>query len=497
MASPVQTLPLMPPPQQQRPRRSVAGPVVMILLGVVLLLTTMHVLQAQPLLRWFGTYWPALIILWGVIKLVEYQQAQKEGTRPAGIGAGGVVLLVFLIVFGMSATQASRFNWDEIRDHINLGDEDITLFGHDYSYEDQMQQNFPAGGSLHIVNDHGAVNLIASDDNQIHVTAHKRINADSQAEADKFNPATKPLINVSGNEITLSAHTQGAGDRSVTTDMDISIPRKAAVVISSRHGDVSVIGRDGDVQIDSQHGDVNASDINGKLTLNLSSGSTQVSNISSDVSVQGRGDDVSLADVKGSARLNGEFDNVKLSRIGGAVAFKSARTDMEFSRLNGDLDMDSGDLQASDLVGPFHLLTRSKDVRLDGLSGDVRLENENGAVEIHINKLGNIQVSNRNSDVQLYLPDKAAFQLDARARGGEIESDFDNLKIENENDQGTASGTIGAGGPHLVINNEHGGIELRKGSTVAEAPAPPKPLPLPKVPPKTPAAPKALVPTEN
>jgi DUF4097 and DUF4098 domain-containing protein YvlB len=498
MASPVQT----PPPVQQQPyqpqrqRRSIAGPVVMILLGVVLLLTTMHVLQPQPILHWFGTYWPALIILWGVIKLVEYEQAKREGTRPSGIGAGGVLLLIFLIVFGMSATQASRFNWDEIRDRINLGDDDITLFGHNYSYEDQLQQDFPAGASLHVVNERGAVNVSESDDNQIHVAAHKRINADNQAEADKFNPATKPLISVSGNDITLSAHTQGAGDRAVTTDMDIKIPRKAPVVISSRRGDVSVIGRDGEVEITSQHGDVNASDVNGKLNLNLSGGSARASTISSDVSVQGRGDDVSLSDVKGTARLSGEFDNIKLAKIAGAVSFKSARTDMEFSQLNGDLDMDSGDLQASDLIGPFRLLTRSKDVRLDGLSGDVRLENENGAVEIHMSKLGNVQVSNRNSDVQLYLPDKAAFQLDARARGGEIESDFDALKIENGDDQGTASGTVGAGGPRLVINNEHGGIELRKGSTVADAPAPPKTPATPKLP-RTPATPKVPVPTEN
>ena len=129
----------------------------MIVLGIVLLLTTMRVLQPQPLLHWFGTYWPVLIILWGAIKLVEYQQAQKEGTRPAGIGGGGVVLLIFLILFGMSATQASRFNWDEIRDHVSLGDEDFTLFGHNYSYADQLQQDVPPGSSLHIVSDRGAV----------------------------------------------------------------------------------------------------------------------------------------------------------------------------------------------------------------------------------------------------------------------------------------------------------------------------------------------------
>jgi DUF4097 and DUF4098 domain-containing protein YvlB len=463
---------------------------VLILLGVVLLLTTMRVLHPEPLLRWFGTYWPALIIVWGVIKLVEYQQAQREGTRPAGIGGGGVVLLIFLIIFGLSATQASRFNWDEIRDHINLGDDDLALFGHHYSYDDQLQQDFPAGGSLRITNDRGAVNLTVSDDNRMHVAAHKRINADSQQEADKFNPATKPQINASSNVITLNANTQGAGERSVTTDLDVSVPRKVPVVISTRHGDVSVLGRDGDVEIASQHGDVAASDVNAKVSLNLSGGSARVSNISGDVSVQGRADDISLADVKGAAHLNGEFDSIKLGKVTGGVGFKSARTDMEFSRLNGELDMDSGDLRANDLIGPFRLLTRSKDVRLNGVDGDVRLENENGAVEIHMSRLGNMQLSNRNSDVQIYIPDKAGFQLDAHSRGGEIESDFNALKIDNGNDQASASGTVGTGGPHLVISNEHGGIELRKGSAIAEVPMPPKPT-------RTPAAPKVPVPTEN
>jgi hypothetical protein len=104
-----------------------------------------------------------------------------------------------------------------------------------------------------------------------------------------------------------------------------------------------------------------------------------------------------------------------------------------------------------------------------------------------------VQLSNRNSDVQIYIPDKAGFQLDAHSRGGEIESDFSALKVENGNDQATATGTVGEGGPHVVINNEHGGIELRKGSAVAEAPAMPR---VPKIP-AVPQVPKVPVPTEN
>jgi DUF4097 and DUF4098 domain-containing protein YvlB len=477
-----------------RPRRSLTGPVVLIVLGIVFLMGTMGVLHWVMLGHWFAHYWPVLIILWGVIKLLEHQQAQRAGTRPSGIGAGGVFLLIVLIVFGLAATGASRFDWGAIKNEIDIDDEDFSgIFGNSHSYDDQLAQDFPAGATLRITDTRGAVNVNASEDNQIHVAVHKRIKAERQEDADKWNASTKPQITVNDHAVSLNANNEGAGDQWVATDMDVSIPRKAPVVISARHGDVSVTGRDGDVDISSQHGDVTASDVNGKVTVNLTHGSARISQVASDVSVEGRGGDVSVGEVKGTLRLNGEFDSLKLSKIANTVNFKSERTDMEFSKLNGDLDMDSGDMRATDVIGPLRLQTRHKDIRLEGMAGDVRLKDENASVEVRMSKLGSMQVENRRGDIQIYVPDKAGFQLDAKARGGEVESDFSELKINNANDQGTASGTIGGSGPHLVINNEHGTIEIRRGSAVAETPTPPA---APKAP-RAPAAPKAPAVTEN
>jgi len=222
--------------------------------------------------------------------------------------------------------------------------------------------------------------------------------------------------------------------------------------------------------------------------------------VASDVSIQGRSNDVSIEDVKGAVHLDGEFmESVKLAKISQPVIFKSSRTDMDFSRLDGDLDLDSGDLQASDLVGPLRLNTRSKDIRLTGVSGDVRLQDENGSVELRMNKMGSMQVDNRKGDIQIYLPDKAGFQVDARARNGEVQTDFDQLKVDNSNDQAVATGTVGTGGPHVVINNEHGTIEIRKTSSLAEAPEPPAPQKAPKAPkaPRATEPPKAPQVTEN
>jgi len=475
-----------------------AGPIVLIILGIVLLLETMGILHWQGLGHLFARFWPLLLIVWGVIKLIEYQQAQREGARPPGIGVGGVFLLFFIICAGLVATQANRVNWHALGDEINIDDGDFNFFGETYNYNDELSQAFPAGGNLKVVNDHGAVNVSASDDNQIKVVVRKRIGADSQQDADKYNASTKPQITVSDRNVVLNANTEGAGDHRVITDLDVSVPRKAPVVVSSRRGDVNITARNADVEISDQHGDVAIADINGNGSLNLEHSSVRAERISGDLSIEGRANDVTLSDVKGAVRLNGEFmESVKLSKIGKTVSFKSARTDMEFSRLDGELDLDSGDLHADSLIGPVRLVTRSKDIRLDEVSGDVHVEDENGSIELRLNSLGNVKVQNRKGDIEITLPAKAPFSVDARSREGEVNSDFSELKVDNRDHQASAAGSVGGGGPHLQITNEHGNIDIRKGSAAATTPAAP---PSPNSPPKAPKAlPKATAeePTEN
>jgi len=487
MASPTQ----MTPP---RTRRSMAGPMVLIVLGILFLLGNMGVLHWSMLRHWFANYWPLLIILWGVIKLLEYQRAQREGTRPAGIGAGGVFLLIVLIVCGLGFKGTENVNWNGLRDSIDIDDQDLPLFGTSFNFDDTLHQDFPAGSNLHVVDDHGAVTITTGEAPEIQVTVHKRVVAENQQDADKWNAGTKPQLSVSGNAVTLNANTQGAGDHPVSTDLLITLPRKASVVISTRRGDINVTGRDGDVEISSQHGDVSLSDITGKTALTLEHSSARVSQITGNVSVEGRANEISVQDVRGQVRLTGEFmESVKLSRITQTVTFKSSRTDLEFAKLDGDLDLDSSDLRASDVAGPVRLLTRSKDIRLQDVSGDVRVQDENGSLEVRMKKVGSLQLDNRKGDIQLYLPEKAPFQLDGRTRNGDIQSDFAELKVDSSHDTATISGTQGAGGPHIIVNNEHGDIEIRKGSAVAEAPLPP----VPPKPPKSAPAPKSPSVTEN
>jgi len=453
--------PVSPPPRR---RRSLAGPLVLIMLGLIFLLGNLHLLSWYRISVWFAHYWPLLLIFWGVVKLIEHQMAQRDGSRASGIGAGGVLLIIMIVVFGLVASQIERVNWSGLRDQINVDDDDFSnIFGETYNYNDQLQQSFPADASLKVIDNHGAVSVHASDDNNITVVVRKRVGAESQGDADRYNGETKPTITVIGGLVTLDARVEAAGDHPVATDLDISLPAKASVSITSRRGDVNVEDRKNNIDVSAQHSDTTIENVAGNVKINQERGSVKVEQVTGDVQVSGRMNDVSLADITGSAQLDGEFqESVKLARISKTVTFKSSRTDMEFSRIGGTLDLDSDELHAGEITGPVHLTTRSKNIQLEGVSGDVRLQDDNGGVEVVMRTLGNVQIDNRNGDIQLSLPEKAGFRMDARTRDGEIQSEFGELKVNNDEHQATATGSVGNGTSHIVLNNEHDNIEIRK-----------------------------------
>lgn len=492
--TPVPPVPPLPP----RRHRSFAGPLVLILLGIVFLLGTMGYLSRVRMWHLFANYWPLLLIVWGAVKLFEHQQARREGYRAPGIGAGGIFLAVLIVVFGLIANQLDRVNWSGLRDNFNFDDDNdfSNLFGETYNFDDHLEQNFPAGASLKIIDNHGAVSVHPSDDNKITVIVRKRIGADNQGDADKYNGETKPTITTIGGLVTLDARVEGAGDHPVETDLDVSLPRKVPVSIISRRGDVNLTDRAAAVDISTQHSDTTVQDVTGNVKVSQEKGSVRVEQIDGDVHVEGRMNEVSVSDVKGSVQLDGEFqESVKLARVGKTVTFKSSRTDMEFSRIDGALDLDSDELHAEQITGPLHLNTKSKNLRLEDVNGDVRLQDDNGSIELGMHTLGNVQIDNKNGDIQLSLPDKAGFRLDAHTREGEIQSDFPQLNINNEEHEAKASGSLGNAASHIVLNNEHDNIEIRKAST--QPPKPPEPAP-PGKPAKSLPPPKVKVePTEN
>ena len=466
MASQYQPAPHLPPaPPTYRYRRSLAGPLILVLIGLVFLLRNFGV--HIPVWHFFGRFWPVLIILWGVIALVEHFTALKNGYQTRHLGGLGIMLLILIVIVGLAAHHSSDVNWEGMRDQMQIDDDLGGMFGSAFTFDDTMEQQFPAKASLRVVCDRGAINVTPSDGNTIRVVVHKKLYANNQEDANKYNEGSKPQITVNGTQVLLNGNTNGAGDHAVQTDMDLFVPRDASVDVASKRGDVSITDRKADVKLTLQKGDITLSDVTGSAKMSMDKGSIRASNVTGDVAIDGRVDNVTLEDIKGAVQLNGDFFNdIRLSKITKTVEFKSARSDISLASVPGDLEISGDSLRATDVSGPMRFITRSKDIHLEGVTGDLQVENANGDIEIHpASKLpiGKMMLTGKHGDITVVLPANAGFQVDATTRKGDITSDFSPLRNEETNGSSHTTGTIGNGATKLQINADTGDIRINKG----------------------------------
>jgi DUF4097 and DUF4098 domain-containing protein YvlB len=463
-------------------RRSFVGPLLLILIGVALLLVNLGYIRFLDFGRFFARYWPVLLILAGGLRLLEYFYDRASG-RPArtGIGFGGVVLLLLLIIAGVTATTLSRVNWGSIRSELDLDDSFGSLFANRYTFDSTLEDAFPSGAALNITSGRGSITVHPWESQRLRVVVHKTVAANDEGEAKRIDQGTQPSIAAAGSMVTVRANNSASGFGMAQTNMEIFAPAKAAIEVHTQRGDVLVHDRTGNVQISTSRGDVTGKSINGGMVIEMRRGSVNLQNISGDVDITGRVDNATIADVGGRAELNGDFfGDTSLSKVAGAIAFKSPRSEVEMARLDGDLQMESDHLRASNLNGPVRIKTRSKDIHLSGVNGNVRVENANGSVSLQPTQMGEIDIINRRGEVELVLPARAGFQMEAVTQRGNIQSDFEGIQITSDDDRSRAAGAVNGGGPRVQIDMRDGDVHIRKGASL--------PGPAPGTPPHPPRA---------
>ncbi len=443
-------------------RKSIVGPVILIGIGVFMLLGTMHMIHWPDMGIWFARYWPVLLIVWGVIRLVEFMLAKQAGTAPPRWGGGSIALIILLVILGTAATSAHRnFNFHGMNDDMEMNGPWAEMF-HGDPHEYDARQDFPfTGKEVSFRADRAEITVSPSPDDQIHVLSHLTVYAHSQGEADsqkeKFNIKAAP----NGAVTTITAGNLDSGKSS----FEVQVPASAVLELSNTRGDINLRDRKAGVTVNTQKSDVTAENIDGNLTIHSGGRSSLTAHqVQGDVSVQGKFQDITATDLTGAITLDGDFfGDLRLQKVAKGVHFHSARTELELAKVEGELNMSTGDLQATSVAGPVRVITRAKDIHLERVSGDVDLEDQNASVELHPESpMGDVRVQNTRGSIDFVSPESANFVLQARADNGEITSDIDVPVQSDSHGDSTANGTVGKGGKRVTLSADRGSITLRK-----------------------------------
>jgi DUF4097 and DUF4098 domain-containing protein YvlB len=457
--SPSRPAPPMSPPLRRR--HSIAGPLILIMVGVIFLFR--NYLPHIAVWEAFRDYWPFALILLGVVRAAEVLWTffrTGEAFAYRGMGFGQVILLVVACLAIAAATQPG----------MQLGrfhSGGIDLFGEQFDYPITISQ--PAGDSKRLIleNLRGNVTVSGGDGTEVHIEGRKTLRAYNRSAADSAARHSELRLVQEGEQLVLrSDESNVGGDVRISTDIDITVPRRISIEAHGRPGDLTVNTINGDVNVSGQRGEVRLTGIGGNAHIDLArSGLVRASDVKGDVQLEGRGSDIQLENIAGQVTISGVYSGtMDFRNLAKPLHFQSERTDLRVAQVPGNITMDLSDFRANNVVGPVRLVTRSRDIHMEDFTDSLELEVERGDIELKPGKATppKMDVHARNGNVELQLPAGLPFNLKASSMQGEVRNDYGD-GIETLGEGRTSSlRSVHPSGSEISLTTDHGSVSVSK-----------------------------------
>jgi DUF4097 and DUF4098 domain-containing protein YvlB len=494
-----------------RPRGSIVGPLILITIGVLFL---MHTIWPEfSVGDIISRYWPYLLIAWGTLQLIEVSIRFARNTPvPAnGVSGGGWFLVAIICLVGLGYYEVhNRTDTWWRRAGIEQG---VEMFGDAHDYEvAPIQKSAGKTPKVIIENFRGDAKITGADVSEVSVTGHKTIRALDEGEANRANLATPVEIVNDGNNIVIRCNQSNAKGRTrIATDLDITVPKGAAIEANGRQGDFQINNVGGDVDIVSESAGVRIQDVDGYVKVDTrGSDIVRCTNVKGTVDLKGRGTDVELEKIGGQVSILGSYSGtVSMRDLAKPLRLEGMQTDLTVQKLPGQIRMERGTFSGENLEGPVQMTTRATDVEINGFTDSLQLEVDKGDIDLRPSRvpLAKMNVRTRSGNIEIAVPESAKFELKAATDHGDIENEFgEPLKQVSYGNGAKLEGMVGTG-PNLSLVTERGTVTVRKASansTNDKLPGKMKPgsddsddqpLPAPASPaaPKSPKAPKLPV----
>ena len=464
-------------------RASIVGPLLLIAIGGMFL--ARNVFPELPLLDYLSRYWPLLLITWGALRLLEilFWAVTSKPLPVNGISGGEWSLVIFLCVFGLSLHAARGLTTWLPRAGIEWGG--LEVFGESYEYPFTGESATGPAPRVVIEAFRGSARIIGVDagagGNAVKVTGHSTIRAMDQAMADRTHVSSDVEIVASpsdASQVIIRPHQYGAGtgDRRVSVEMDITVPRGATVIARGRDGDFDVSGVNGAVEINANNASVRLESIGGDVRLDVTdSDIIRGVDLRGSVNVKGRGSDIDLERVAGQVTINGTYTGlVQLRELAQPWHWVGPQTEITAQALPGEMRMTLSDIRATNLTGPVRITSQTKDIDLNGFSAALDLSVNRGNVSLAPGTPTPPRMSVRvdSGDVDLALLPGARFELNAGTDRGEAINEYGApVELDSSGRGGTLRGSTG-GGAAIDISLNRGRLMVRRGGAAAVSPAP-------------------------
>ena len=465
-------------------RRSITGPLLLLLIGGMFLWRNLH--PETPIFDIFALYWPFLLIAWGLLRLVEAVVWRQRGW--VSFTGGEVALVVLMCIAGSGL-------WEAHRHGVHFNPAGLDVFGEQFDYP--VTATAPAAGVTRVTfdNPRGNIKVTGADTQEITVTGHKTIRAWGRDDAGRTDKSTPVELVPQGDRLLIRTNQDRVPDNQrVADDLEVTVPRGMAVEARGRSNDFEVTDINGDVELASDRADARVARVTGNVRLDIArSDLIRAIDVKGKVDLQGsRGSDVDLENVDGQVTITGSYTGtLEFKNLSKPLQFEGSRnTELHAQAVPGRISMDLGEVNASGLVGPVRLVTGSRDIKIEKFTESLQLETDRGDITLQPSlPMPAIDARSGVGRIDLILPDKATFDLQATAERGEAYNGFGApIRQEREDRMATLKGKVGDG-PVIRLTANRGTVSVRRegsepgnipDSDEGNTPKPPRPPKTPK-----------------
>ncbi len=374
---------------KRRRRPSLLGALLWIGLGLLFLLRNFGV--GPDFWSLAGRYWPILLILVGLGKVLDYF-LQKDAVS---IRIGEIVGILLLLIAGTAISRISRGPFGRLAREfpIEIGGTSVRpgqWIGESHTYSEEVTYPLDPSMPIHIENSYGLVSVAPGSDRELRVRLKKVIYSNEtrarkiaseihlEAAPDRksdssapIKPEAEPGKNSNDGSVYFVVKTNredlDASDFTFNTDMEVFVPKNAQVQVRNSFGEVRVAEINGALDLSTTRRALEVRDCTGQFTISTLYAECRLTNLVGNIQLDSRSRGrVYLENIKGDVRVTSEYSPLEIFGVDGKVELSSTE----------------GNLRVEKVTKPVVIDARGSRVKISNVKDHIKVTGSNGNVDI-------------------------------------------------------------------------------------------------------------------